>query len=63
MVDSETSLTALGEVDISEHLSRLRRRSVNLGFDSAGFLDPEQACRTLLAPMLEMKPSNLGPSI
>jgi len=26
MADSETSLTAFVEVDISEHLSRLRRR-------------------------------------
>jgi hypothetical protein len=61
MADSEASLTALVEVDILEHLSRLRRRSVNLGFDSAGFFDPEQACLTRLARMLEMKSSN--PSI
>jgi hypothetical protein len=37
--------------------------SVDLGFDSARFFDPEQACRTLLARVLEMKSSNLAPSI
>jgi hypothetical protein len=37
--------------------------SVDLGFDSAGFFDPEQGCGTQLARMLEMKSSNLGPSI
>jgi hypothetical protein len=34
-----------------------------LEFDSARFFDPEQAYRTLLARMLEMKSSNLQPSI
>jgi hypothetical protein len=37
--------------------------SINSGFDSAGFFDAEQACRTLLAHMREMKSSKLQPSI
>jgi hypothetical protein len=37
--------------------------SVNLEFDSAGFFDPEQACRTPLARMLDMKSGDLQPSI